>query len=65
MLNCTYKILNSNELVNSRIYYYILDAINTNNINVSNILNVEFKKLNFLTKEQIYYLFEYIIKLEL
>lgn len=65
MLNSRGKTLINGQIVNDRIYYYVLDALDSNDIDVSAILGIEFERVNYLTTEQLNKLFKYIVKLEI
>ena len=65
MLNSRGKTLINGQIVNDRIYYYVLDALDSNDIDVSTILGIEFERVNYLTTEQLNKLFKYIVKLEI
>ncbi len=66
MLNCKNKKLTSGAIVNSRIYYYVLNALDDNkDITLSSILGVEVNRTNNLTKEQLQKVFKYLVQKEL
>lgn len=65
MLNSRGKTLINGQIVNDRIYYYVLDALDSNDIDVSAILGIEFERVNYLTTEQLNKLFKYIVELEI
>lgn len=65
MLNSRGKTLINGQVVNDRIYYYVLDALDSNDIDVSAILGIEFERVNYLTTEQLNKLFKYIVELEI
>lgn len=65
MLNSRGKTLINGQIVNDRIYFYVLDALDSNDIDVSAILGIEFERVNYLTTEQLNKLFKYIVELEI
>lgn len=65
MLNSRGKTLINGQIVNDRIYYYVLDALDSNDIDVTAILGIEFERVNYLTTEQLNKLFKYIVELEI
>lgn len=53
-------------VVNERVYYYVLDALDSNkDITLTSILGVEVSRCNDLTKEQLEQVFDYLVEKEL
>lgn len=66
MLKFRGKQLASGAVVNERMYYYVLDALDSNSdITLTSILGVEMSRCNDLTKEQLEQVFDYLIEKEL
>ena len=60
------KQLASGAVVNERMYYYVLDALDSNkDITLTSILGVEVSRCNDLTKEQLEQVFDYLVEKEL
>lgn len=56
----------SGAVVNERMYYYVLDALDSNkDITLTSILGVEVSRCNDLTKEQLEQVFDYLVEKEL
>lgn len=66
MLKFRGKQLASGTVVNERMYYYVLDALDSNkDITLTSILGVEVSRCNDLTKEQLEQVFDYLVEKEL
>ena len=64
MLKFRDKQLASGAVVNERMYYYVLDALDSNkDITLTSILEVS--RCNDLTKEQLEQVFDYLVEKEL
>ena len=65
MLKFRDKQLASGAVVNERMYYYVLDALDSNkDITLTSILG-EVSRCNDLTKEQLEQVFDYLVEKEL
>ncbi len=58
-------ILKSGAKVNARKYYYVLDALDCNDISIKSLINKDYIYVNELNEEDFNKLFEKLIKLEL
>lgn len=57
--------LASGAKVNSRKYYYCLDALDSNDISINSLIHKDYTYINELNKEDFDNLFEKLVKLEL
>lgn len=58
-------ILENGTKVNARKYYYVLDALDCNNISIKSLINKDHIYVNELNEEDFNKLFEKLIELEL
>lgn len=62
----SYKhILENGAKVNARKYYYVLDALDCNDISIKSLINKDYTYVNQLNEEEFNILFEKLVKLEL